>query len=224
MSRDTLALIASFTYVFAMIGIAEGLRKWRGYSVEFTRKFIHIAVGMWAFGTVLLFEHRTFAIVPPLAFVAINALSYWQGTFKAMETGEKGQLGTVYFPLSFAALIWLLWGRPHLLVASLMPMTWGDALAAVLGRRIGQRRYTVGRSTRSLEGSVVMFLVSWAATLVALVLLAPEPLDSAAAVGAAAATALGAAAVEAVSPWGIDNLTVPAVSALVLVWLLQCNA
>jgi hypothetical protein len=28
-----------------MIGIAEGLRKWRGYSIEFTRKFIHIAVG-----------------------------------------------------------------------------------------------------------------------------------------------------------------------------------
>jgi phytol kinase len=220
MSRDTLALIASFVYVFAMIGVAEGLRKWRGYSVEFTRKFIHIAVGMWAFGTVLLFERRTFAIVPPLAFVAINALSYWQGTFKAMETGEKGQLGTVYFPLSFAALIWVLWGRPHLVVASLMPMTWGDALAAVLGRRIGQHRYTVARSTRSLEGSVVMFLASWAATLVALVLLAPEPLGPAAAVGAAAGTALAAAAVEAASPWGIDNLTVPAVSALVLVWLL----
>ena len=220
MTQDLIALATSFIYVFAMIGIAEGLRKWRGYSVEFTRKFIHIAVGMWAFGTVLLFERRAFAIVPPLAFVAINALSYWQGTFKAMETGEKGQLGTVYFPLSFAALIWLLWGRPHLVVASLMPMTWGDALAAVLGRRIGQRRYTVARSTRSLEGSVVMFLASWAATLVALVLLAPEPLGPAAAVGAAAATALAATAVEAVSPWGIDNLTVPAVSALVLVWLL----
>jgi phytol kinase len=203
-----------------MIGIAEGLRKWRGYSVEFTRKFIHIAVGMWAFGTVLLFERRAFAIIPPLAFVAINALSYWRGTFKAMETGEKGQLGTVYFPLAFAALIWLLWGRPHLVVASLMPMTWGDALAAVLGRRIGQHRYTVARSTRSLEGSVVMFLASWAATLVALVLLVPEPLGPAAAVGAAAATALGAAAIEAVSPWGIDNLTVPAMSALVLMWLL----
>jgi len=220
MSRDTIALLASFAYVFAMIGVAEGLRKWRGYSVEFTRKFIHIAVGMWAFGTVLLFERRAFAIIPPLAFVAINALSYWQGTFKAMETGEKGQLGTVYFPLSFAALIWVLWGRPHLVVASLMPMTWGDALAAVLGRRIGQHRYTVARSTRSLEGSAVMFLASWAATLVALVLLAPEPLGPAAAVGAAAATALAATAIEAVSPWGIDNLTVPAVSALVLVWLL----
>jgi len=220
MTQDLIALLASFVYVFAMIGIAEGLRKWRGYSVEFTRKFIHIAVGMWAFGTVLLFERRAFAIIPPLAFVAINALSYWQGTFKAMETGEKGQLGTIYFPLSFAAIIWLLWGRPHLVVASLMPMTWGDALAAVVGRRIGQRRYVVGRCTRSLEGSVGMFLLSWAATLVALLLLAPATLEPMATVGVAATTALLATVVEAVSPWGIDNLTVPAVSVVTLVMIL----
>jgi len=216
MTRDWIALVASFVYVFAMIGIAEGLRRWRGYSVEFTRKFIHIAVGMWAYGTVLLFERRTFAIIPPLAFVAINALSYWQGTFKAMETGEKGQLGTIYFPISFAALIWLLWGRPHLLVASLMPMTWGDALAAVIGRRIGRHRYTVAGSTRSLEGSGVMFLASWVATFLPLVLLAPGALSPAAAAGAAAITALAATIIEAISPWGIDNLTVPAISALVL--------
>ena len=217
MTQDWIALITAFIYVFAMIGVAEGLRKWRGYSVEFTRKFIHIAVGMWAYGAVLMFERRTFAIIPPLSFVAINAFSYWQGTFKAMETGEKGQLGTIYFPISFTALIWLLWDRPHLLVASLMPMTWGDALAAVVGRRIGRRRYTVAGSTRSLEGSAVMLLVSWLATLVPLMLLAPEPIALGAAIGAAAATALGAMIVEAVSPWGIDNLTVPAASALVLV-------
>ena len=168
----------------------------------------------------LLFERRTLAIIPPLAFVAINALSYWQGTFKAMETGEKGQLGTIYFPLSFAALIWLLWDHPHLMVASLMPMTWGDALAAIVGQRIGQRRYSVAGSTRSLEGSVVMFLVSWATTLAALVLLTPGPLDFTAMTGAAATTALGAVLVEAFSPWGIDNLTVPAVSAVVLVLML----
>jgi len=221
MSRDIIALLASFVYVFAAIGIAEALRKWRGYSVEFTRKFIHIAVGMWAYGTVLLFEHRTFAIIPPLAFVAINGFSYWQGTFKAMETGEKGQLGTIYFPISFVALVWLLWDHPHLMVASLMPMTWGDALAAIVGRRIGQRRYTVAGSTRSLEGSVVMFLASWVATLVPLGMLAPAPLDLVTAVGVAAATAFGAMIVEAVSPWGVDNLTVPAVSALVLVLMLQ---
>jgi len=202
-----------------MIGVAEGLRKWRGYSVDFTRKFIHIAVGMWAYGTVLLFERSTFAIIPPAAFVAINALSYWQGTFKAMETGEKGQLGTIYFPISFVALVWLLWDHPHLLVASLMPMTWGDALAAVVGRRIGQRRYVFAGSTRSLEGSAVMFLAGWAATLAPLLLL--SSINPLAAVWAAGVTALGATVVEAVSPWGIDNLTVPAVSALILVLMLS---
>jgi dolichol kinase len=134
-----------------------------------------------------------------------------------METGQKGQLGTVYFPLSFAALIWLLWDQPHLLVASLMPMTWGDALAAVVGQRIGQRCYTVGGCTRSLEGSVVLFLISWVATLAPLLLLNPGTLDPVAAVGVAAATALGAVVIEAVSPWGIDNLTVPAISAIILV-------
>jgi phytol kinase len=218
MPHDWIALIASFIYVFAAIGIAEGLRKWRGYSVEFTRKFIHIAVGMWAYGTVLLFESRTCAIIPPVAFVFINALSYWQGTFKAMETGEKGRLGTIYFPISFAAIIWLLWDRPHLLVASLMPMTWGDALAAVIGRRIGRRRYTFAGSARSLEGSAVMFLASGAATLAALLLL--TPMSPATAMAAAAVTALGATIIEAMSPWGIDNLTVPAISALVLAWML----
>jgi hypothetical protein len=142
-SKDVIALIASFAYVFAAIGVAEGLRKRRGYSVDFTRKFIHVAVGMWAYGTVLLFERRAFAVLPPLAFVVINAYSYWQGTFKAMETGEKGQLGTVYFPISFAAIIWLLWGQPHLVVASLMPMRWrplsGGASGSGFTRSLGAR-------------------------------------------------------------------------------------
>jgi dolichol kinase len=220
MTRDVVALIVSFIYVFAAIGVAEGLRKWRGYSVDFTRKFIHIAVGMWAYGTVLLFERRTFAIIPPLAFVAINALSHWRGTFRAMETGEKWKLGTVYFPLAFAAILWFLWERPELLVASLMPMTWGDALAAVAGRRIGRHRYTILGNTRSLEGSAVMAAAGFVATLVPLLLLAAPPLGAFTAIGVAAAMVLAATIIEAVSPWGIDNLTVPAVSAAVLVLLL----
>lgn len=214
--NDWLAVVISFLYVFLALGVAEALRKWRGYSVDFTRKFIHIAVGMWAYGTVLLFRQRCAAIIPPLAFVIINAISYRVGMFKAMETGEKGRFGTIYFPIAFAALIWLLWNRPHLVVASLMPMTWGDALAAVVGRRVGKHHYTICGSRRSLEGSLVMFFAGWLATSVPLLILANPPLGPGLAVGASALTALGAAVVEAVSPWGVDNLTVPAASALVL--------
>jgi dolichol kinase len=220
MVNPSLALLASFAYVFAMLGIAEGLRAWRGYTTDFTRKFIHVSVGMWSYGTVLLFERRTFAVIPPLCFVALNAFSYWRGTFKAMETGQKNQLGTVYFPIAFAALIWLFWGRPHVLVASLMPMTWGDATAAVVGRRHGRRLYQILGSTRSVEGSVASLPISWLATWIPLVILAPHnpaPLRMA---GVAGLVALGATAVEALSPWGLDNLTVPAAAALLLAGLL----
>ena len=213
--QDGIALIVSFVYVFAMIGIAEGLRRWRGYSVDFTRKFIHIAVGMWAYGTVVLFESRTWAVVPPLVFVAINAFSYWQGTFKSMETGNRGNLGTIYFPISFAVIVWFLWDRPHLLVASLMPMTWGDALAAVIGGRFGQHPFNIAGSTRTFEGSTAMFFASWIATCVPLAFLPSQSLLTA--LGLALVTALDAAIIEAISPWGIDNLTVPAFSTLLLV-------
>ncbi|NIM93861.1 MAG: phosphatidate cytidylyltransferase [Anaerolineales bacterium] len=217
---DWIALLISYVYVFAMIGIAEALRKWRGYSTEFTRKFIHIGVGMWAYGTVLLFENRTFAVIPPLTFIVINAISYRRGTFQAMETGEKGRLGTIYFPISFSVAVWLLWDHPHVLVASLMPMTWGDALASVIGQRYGRRFYSILGSARSLEGSITMFLSSWIATLIPLILLSPEPLSVENAVLVSCVTAVAAAIIEGVSPWGIDNLTVPAVSALALAIML----
>lgn len=214
MRSDWLALIISYVYVFAVIGVGEGLRKWRGYSTEFTRKLIHISVGLWAFGTVLLFQHWYFAIIPPLSFVLFNYISYRGEIFKSVETGEKGNLGTVYFPISFAIIICLLWERPNLLVASLMPMTWGDALAAVLGRRYGQRKYSVLGSTRSMEGSLAMFLFSWLSTFLALLLL--PPLGWQTSLLYALAVAVFATLVEALSPWHIDNLTVPLLSAALL--------
>jgi len=214
MRSDWLALVISYVYVFAVIGVGEGLRKWRCYSTEFTRKLIHITVGMWAFGTVLLFQHWYFAIIPPLSFVATNYISYRGEIFKSVETGEKGNLGMVYFPISFAVIICLFWMRPNLLVASLMPMTWGDALAAILGRRYGQRKYSVLGFTRSMEGSLAMFLFSWLSIFLALLLL--PSLGWQTSLLYSLAVAAFATLVEALSPWHIDNLTVPVFSAALL--------
>jgi phytol kinase len=220
MKSDWRALIISYIYVFTVIGVGEGLRKWLGqakpgtYSTEFTRKLIHISVGMWAFGTVLLFQRWYFAIIPPLSFVLLNYTSYRGEIFKSVETGEKGNLGTVYFPISFTVIICLFWERPNLLVASLMPMTWGDALAAILGRRYGRRKYSVLGFTRSVEGSLAMFFFSWLSTFSALLLL--PPLSWQTSLLYSLSGAVFATLVEALSPWHIDNLTVPLFSAALL--------
>ena len=83
-------------------------------------------------------------------------------------------------------------------------------MAAIAGERLGRRRYHILSSARSLEGSLAMFAASALATFAALGAFSP------AGAALAALTALAATLAEAASPWGIDNLTVPAVSALVL--------
>ncbi len=217
---DYTALAVSYAYVFGVIALGELLRRIGRRPAEFTRKFIHIGVGLWVVGTVLLFKTWYLALIPPATFVIINAISYSRGTFKAMETGERGNLGTIYFPISFAALIYYFWSQPVLMVASLMPMTWGDAMAAVIGQRYGYHHYTVGGRTRSLEGSIAMLFWSWITTSLALLIMPylvdKPPINWLLTLIYGGVVALVCTLVEALSPWGIDNLTVPVAAALIL--------
>jgi phytol kinase len=214
---DELALLISFAYVFAILALAESIRRWHGYGVEFTRKVIHIGVGMWVFGTVALFQRWQMAVIPALAFVVFNYLSYSFDLLKAMETGETGSLGTVYFPVAFAALIALLWSRPVILAASLMPMTWGDAMGAIIGQRWGLHRLAL--NGRSLEGSAAVFAFSLISVALTLTILGG--MGAAQSLGISALVAVAATVVELISPGDVDNLTVPAISALVLWALLR---
>lgn len=220
---DWLAIVISFIYIFASLGIAEGLRKVFRLSPEFTRKFVHIAVGMWSIGTILLFQGRWMAIIPPASFVLLNYISYKKETFKAMESADKSNLGTIYFPLAFVFIVLIFWDTPNKLVAALMPLTWGDAMAAVLGKQYGHIKYTLFGHTRSVEGTVSMVLFSLISVFPALWLLPPSMVPSMGAsmgIGTslliAVIVSFVTAAVEAASPWGIDNLLVPAAAGLIL--------
>ena len=215
MNPDWYAVIISFIYVFTALGVAEGLRKVWHLGPDFTRKFVHIAVGMWAVGTVYLFDSRWMAIIPPLVFIGLNYLSYRQGIFRAIEDGRKTNLGTVYFPLAFCLILLTLWAYPNLVVAALMPLTWGDAMAAILGRAYGRLKYSIFGQIRSVEGSISMFLFSLISTFLALRLISPEGTGWRS-LGIAFWVALLTTLTEAISPWGIDNLTIPAISGLAL--------
>jgi dolichol kinase len=218
--QDYTALILSFVYIFGVIALAELLRRLGHRPLEFTRKFVHIGVGMWVIGTVFLFETWYLALIPPASFVIINTISYLMGTFRAMESEDRANLGTIYFPIAFGAVVYCFWSQPVLMVASMMPLTWGDAMAAIFGRRYGHYHYTVKGRTRSLEGSIAMLFWSWITTSLALFVM-PYLLDKPLinwmlALIYGGVVALVCTLVEAFSPWGIDNLTVPAAAGLIL--------
>lgn len=213
---DLLAILISFVYVFLILGLAEALRRALRLGVDFTRKGVHIGVGMWAFGTAALFSSAWAAIVPPAAFVLINYASYRLNLFRAMESDDKSNVGTIVFPLAFIAMTLIFFDRSKaLFVASLMPLTWGDSFAAIVGRRWGRHRYTVAGATRTWEGTLAMLALSFVSVALTLLVFG-WPADSA--LLYAMLMAVVAAFAEAVSPAGLDNLTIPAAG--VLLWAL----
>lgn len=212
-------LIISFAYVFAIIGLGEGLRRARGYDSGFTRKVIHIGVGMMAWFLPFLFDSPWPFVFTALAFAALNFLDWRYGFFAAMASSHRNNLGTVYFPLAAAVVALLFWDQPPLMVAALMPLTWGDGLAPIVGKAYGRRTYAVFGSTRTVEGSIGFFVAGLVFTWLALWLMPGMPdISPVQAILPALAVMAITTAVEAVSPWGLDNLTVTA-AAVLLLWV-----
>lgn len=218
--KDVLGLVLSYAFAFGLIGLAEVVRGWRGWPTEFTRKVIHIAAGSWVIAIIYIFDHWWWGVVPTASFVVLNYIFYRFTIFKAMDS-RGSTPGTVYFALSITILLLLLWprGQERVVAAGIMPMTWGDAFAALIGVRWGRHRYEMLGSRRSWEGSGAMFLFSLASTFVVLLLvgLFLSPAD---ALFYSFLVALGATLVEAFSPWGLDNISVPFFSTGLLYLLL----
>ena len=213
LASDFVSLAIAFLYVAALIALAEILRRVFCVPVDITRKIVHIGVGMGALVITSFFRTWFIAIIGPLVFIVVNWVSYRANIFHGIETGERRQFGTIFFPLSFVILVPSLWSRPTVLAASFMPLTWGDAAAAILGQRFGSHRFTLFGQASSVEGSLAMFAASFVATCFALLAFG-QPIATSALISTA--VALPATFAEALSPMGIDNLTVPLISALTL--------
>jgi phytol kinase len=234
MTNDFIGLAISYLYATSLLVIGEGLRRLFDVKPDLTRKVIHIGAGMWVFGILLLFNRWEIGIIPFATFIGLNYLFYRYRIIGAMDT-EDSSPGTVYFAISVTLLFGLLW-RPDgpvdsvaIAVAGIMAMTWGDALAALIGRRFGQHKYQVGDSVRSWEGSAAMFVASTVAIFLVLLLLPGSSLSPLAtplgfrwALLTAIITATFATLAEAVSPHGTDNLSVPLVAAGVA-WIVIKN-
>jgi phytol kinase len=224
-TRDLLGLAASYAYAIGLIALAEWLRRAVGVRRDWTRKLVHIGAGMWVFGVLALFDTWQLGVLPFATFIAGNYLFYRYQLFDAMDEAG-GTLGTVYFAVAMTLLFGLLWrpagptDRAPYAVAGAMALTWGDALAALVGRRFGRRHYRLWGDQRSLEGSAAMFAASGATMFLALALLpgsalcpAATPLHPGRTLLAALLGAGAATLAEAISPHGTDNLSVPLVAA-----------
>lgn len=220
-NQDLIGLVVSYAYATGLLALAEIIRRLRGYPQDFTRKIVHIGAGMWVFGVLALFDTWYIGVIPFATFIGINYLLYRFRFLEAVDASDSSP-GTVYFAFSITVLFLLFWrtdspaDRGYIAAAGTMAMTWGDALAAIIGRRFGKRTYVVNGATRTWEGSLAMFGAAATAMFLTILLvpgsaLGPltPPLSVPTALTAAITGAGIATAAEAVSPAGTDNISVP---------------
>jgi phytol kinase len=210
------ALVLCTLYLVAVIAAAEILRRRRGYSNNFTRKVIHVGAGMTIWFVPFLFA-SPWPFVAASALLALFTLLDWRfGWLPAMASNDRGNLGTVYFPIAIIAVVLLFWEKPAFMVAALMPLTWGDGLAPLVGRAYGRHTYTVFGHTRSWQGSAAFFVGALTFTWLALWLPdLPSRLTPTAAVVPALLVSSIAGVVEGCTVRGLDNLTVTAVAVFI---------
>jgi len=93
-------------------------------------------------------------------------------------------------------------------------MGYGDGLAAVVGKAFPRKPYRIFGAGKSLTGNLTMLVVSFAVLALLLVWQGIVPV-----LPVALGLSLLATLVEAVTPLGLDNLTVPLASALAYNWV-----
>jgi phytol kinase len=226
--NDIIGLVLSYLYAFGLLFFFEWLGKKFRWSFFFTRKLIHIGAGLWVWAIIFIFDHWYYGIIPFATFNVLNYLFYKKQSFTQMDNVDSTP-GTVYFAASITLLFLLFWrtdspaDKLPVALAATMSMTFGDALAALIGRYFGKLKYTFWKHTRSLEGSLAFFIFSFAAVFLTLrlsFLYSLNPsfllLPTHKLFFLSAAASLAAASVEAISPRGTDNLTVPLTAACVL--------
>ena len=211
--RDAIGIVASYVFVFGLIGIATLFMQRGLLAPSLTRKLIHIGVAHWWLIAMVTMDDPWVASVGPASFIVINAAAIRMKLLPAMDAGASGRnWGTVYFPVSLLVLVNVCWrGIVPSWVGGIGILTlgWGDGLAAVFGELSTARGLRIWGRRKSVAGTAVMFAASFVVALVFTLLFSARFRAPLPAAGVAAVTAAAATAVELVTPLGVDNLTVP---------------
>ena len=217
MNSNIVGIIASFAFLGLVIAFAFVLGKKTTISSETMRKIIHIGVSNWWFLELNFFTTLSYALVGPIFFIISNSLFTFLdwGRFVGMND-KKRNYGLIYFPVTLLLMVIFQYQGILPTVActvGVLVMGYGDGLAALIGRKWGKRKLNIPSGGKTWLGTLVMFLVSFLITFVALMIASFSPMS---ALGVALLVGVVSAFVEAVTPLGLDNLTVPLLAAFIV--------
>lgn len=200
---------------------------------ELMRKLYHFVITLSIFPLVTVFSTWTGAVLAALTLVVLAypalALVEHASLYRRIAVEREGgefKRSLVIVQASMALLIAVFWGLlgsewKYVAVVAVMAWGFGDAAAALVGKRFGRRRIRHPRieGTKTLEGTQAMWVTAGAAVFLTLVVYAGYAWDVSLAVAMLVAPVC--ALVELFSNRGMDTLTVPITAGLAVVSLMS---
>jgi dolichol kinase len=209
---DILGVAAVYIYVAVLILFTEKIFAKR-YPVQ-SRKFLHIMTGNIAFILPLFETREIMAFVAAGPFILFTFLMSPYSPIKSMrgKTSEAGHgLGLVYYAITWTILAYVFFDHREIIAMGILAMSYGDGLASLIGIKYGVRKYTVFKDIKSYVGSLAMLICTFILLIIAL-LFYSEPLTVRTAAYLFCMSGV-ATIIEGVTPLGLDNLSVPFVTA-----------
>jgi phytol kinase len=214
---DLIGVAVVYGYVAFLLVLTEKVLSKR-YPQQ-SRKLLHILTGNIAFLLPVFETWWVMAFVAAGPFILFTFLMSPYSPVKKMrgKTSEAGHgLGLVYYAITWTILALLFFDQRVIIAIGILAMSYGDGLASLVGIRYGKRKYHLWGETKSYVGSFTMLVATFAMLVIAdLFYLVPI---TGVLVVTLAGIAVVAAVVEAVTPFGLDNLSVPFVVAFLYWW------
>ena len=220
--RNLFILASAFLMLFI---ISEFIYRRFSIKTEYTRKFVHIGTGLLSmFFPILLSSHWEVLILCS-SFAVILLLSFKLKFLQSVNAIERKSFGSLCYPAAvyFSFLTYSIVksrgvSTLHPLLFYYLPiliMAFCDPVAALVGKKYPIRTYKVGTGMKSIGGSSSFLAVAIILTLVLMFSFQSE-FSFWLLLITALLTSVCTMLVEAISPHGFDNFTIPATAILSL--------
>ncbi len=215
LSGDIAGVLLVYIYVAILLITTEKILDF--FPTDINRKLLHIMVGNIAFLLPIFQTREVMAFLAAGPFILFTFLMSPYSPIKSMRgktSGAGHRMGLVYYAIAWTVLAYLFFDYKVIIAIGILAMSYGDGFASIIGSRFGRHKFNIWGDEKSFVGSISMFVFTFLTILVAL-LFYQIPVDGKFIV--LIYITLVATVIEAFSPKGLDNLTVP-FSAPLLYW------
>ena len=210
------AIILIALWIITVLIIAFLSKKYFPKKEELSRKIIHIGTGPVILLAWFFEIPKNLAFLSAFFITIALSINYQYRLLPAIEDIERKSFGTIAYGISITFLLLLFWPQYTSSISiGVLSMAFGDGLAGLIGKSINSPKWSVLGQSKSIAGTLTMGTVVaiTTATIASINNLDLQPIEI-------IVISLVATLLEQISPWGIDNLTVPIGVTCIGIWLI----